>query len=308
MHRPLLPLVLARSADEAQPPEETPDSAPTADSELSFTVLSNGELATATMDEWLPGVVAAEMPALFETEALKAQAVAARTYILSRRRTGTLSHPDADVCDDPSCCKAHLTSAELMESWGDNYDEYMSCILAAVRATDGEILTYEDVPIQAVFHSSSAGMTEDSGAVWNALPYLVSVSSPETSADVPNYVTTLEVSVTNFAATLRAANTACDLSGTPDTWVSSLTEDESGRVGEAVIGGATLTGAEVRSLFELRSAAFTLEYTDGAFLFTVTGYGHGVGMSQYGANVMAREGSSYAEILAHYYPGTVLVS
>jgi stage II sporulation protein D len=144
------------------------------------------------------------------------------------------------------------------------------------------------------------------GALWDALPYLVSVSSPETAQDVPNYVSTVEVSVSDFASSLRAANLAADLSGTPDTWVGDITRDSSGRVATAVIGGAEISGAELREIFSLRSTAFTLEYKDGALLFTVTGYGHGVGMSQYGANVMAQSGSAYAEILAHYYPGTQL--
>ncbi len=288
-------------------PSAPPDSAPAADGEITFTVLSGGQVRTVTMAEWLPGVLAGEMPALFEKEALKAQAVAARTFILSRKHTGCAAHPDADVCDNPDCCKAHLTEDELREKWGDGYDACMAKMTAAVRDTDGQYLSFGGQAIQALFHSSSAGKTESSDALWGALPYLVSVASPETAEDVPNYVTTAEVTVTNFAGTLRAAGYAPDLSGTPDTWVGELTPDLSGRVATARIGGVDVTGAELRTLFSLRSTAFTLTYTDGAFLFTVTGYGHGVGMSQYGANVMAEEGTDYTAILAHYYPGTELM-
>lgn len=306
-----LPLALTAAGQaplETEPPAEaSPAPAASADSEFTFTVLTGGEVKTVTMADWLPGVVAAEAPAAFENEALKAQAVAARTYIMSRCATGVAAHPEADLCDDPACCEAHLTDDALKEKWGDNYETYWAKIIAAVQATDGEYLTYLGEPIQAVFHSSSPGYTENAAALWDALPYLVSVSSPETAQDVPDYVTTVEVSVSDFAASLRTANVGADLSGTPDAWVGDITRDESGRVSTAVIGGAEVGGAELREIFSLRSTAFTLEYKDGAFLFTVTGYGHGVGMSQYGANVMARAGSTYAEILAHYYPGTQLV-
>lgn len=311
-----LPLTLAAlapasPAPQTAAPSASPSPAPLSagarrDADITFTVLSGGETRTVTMAEWLPGVLAGEMPALFETEALKAQAVAARTFILSRMRTGTAAHPHADVCDDPGCCKAHLSEDELRARWGDNYDAWAAKMESAAEATDGQYLTYGGEAIQAVFHSSSAGRTESSAALWNALPYLVSVSSPETAEDVPDFVTESRFTVTDFAAALRNAGYDPDLSGTPDTWVQSLTEDESGRVGTAVVGGAPLTGAQMRAVFGLRSAAFTLAYQDGAFVFTVTGYGHGVGMSQYGANVMAKNGSTCAEILAHYYPGTEL--
>jgi stage II sporulation protein D len=140
------------------------------------------------------------------------------------------AHPEADICDDPSCCEAHQTEDELIEKWGNNYGEYWAKVIAAVQDTDGEYLTYEGEPIQAVFHSSSLGQTEDSSAIWGALPYLVSVSSPETADDVPNFVTEVEVSVTDFASSLRAEGIDADLSGTPDLWLTDLTLDDSGRV------------------------------------------------------------------------------
>lgn len=308
-----LPLALAESGptSETEPPVESPAETASAavgsaDGEFSFTVLTGGEVRTVSMADWLPGVVSAEVPAVFESEALKAQAVAARTYIMSRRSTGVAAHPEADLCDDPACCEAHLTEDALREKWGDSYETYLAKIASAVKDTDGEYLTYAGEPIQAVFHSSSPGYTEDASALWDALPYLVSVSSPETGDDVPNFVTEVEVSVSDFASSLRAAGIDADLSGTPDTWVGDLTRDASGRTVSAVIGGASVDGAELRKIFALRSTAFSLEYVNGAFHFTVTGYGHGVGMSQYGANVMARGGSTYREILEHYYPGTQL--
>lgn len=300
-----LPLVLAPSGGgEASPAATEP---PAADAATEFTVLTDGEVRTVTMADWLPGVVAGEMPALFEPEALMAQAIAARSFILSRMRTINASHPEADVCDDPSCCKAHSDEAELRESWGDDYDEYWARMLSAVRDTDGQYLEYGGEPILAAFHSSSAGMTEDSGEVWNSLPYLVSVTSPETAEDVPDYVTTVAYGPAEFESLLRAAYPYISLGSDPALWVEGTELDGSGRVASMRIGGQDIPGTELRTIFSLRSTAFELEYSGGVFTFTVTGYGHGVGMSQYGANVMAELGSSCAEILAHYYPGTELV-
>ncbi len=302
-----LPLILTGTRAEPRQAEGSPEpTAALSDDDFIFTVLDDGQVRTVTLSEWLPGVVAAEVPALFHTEALKAQAVAARTYIMSRCRTGVAAHPEADICDNYACCQAHQAQDELLEKWGDHYDEYLAKIVSAVQDTDGEYLVFNGEPIQAVFHSSSAGFTEDSSALWGALPYLVSVSSPETADDVPNYVTQVEVSVSDFAATLRTAEINADLSGTPDKWVGESVLDSSGRVASITIGGTDVSGSRLREIFSLRSTAFTLEYINGVFQFTSTGYGHGVGMSQYGANVMAQDGSAYQEILTHYYPGAQL--
>ena len=297
-----LPLLLAPGAA----PEE-PSATPGADAETVFTVLMDGEVHTVDMASYLPGVVAAEMPALFEPDALKAQAVAARSFILSRTRTVNAAHPEADVCTDPGCCKAYATEDELREKWGADFDAYWQKMLAAVRETDGQYLSYEGEPIFAAFHSSSAGMTEDAGAVWNALPYLVSVPSPEEAEDVPDYVTTVSYTDGEFAARLREGYPYLSLGQDPAGWVEEVTIDESGRVSSVTIAGQEVPGTEMRALFELRSTAFELEYASGSFTFTVTGYGHGVGMSQYGANVLAGLGTPYEDILAHYYPGTELI-
>ena len=258
------------------------------------------------MSDWLPGVVAGEMPASFEPEALKAQAVAARTYIMYAMGREKPAHPEADVCDDPGCCKAHSTDEALRENWGGDYDANMQKILSAVRSTDGEYMSYGGEVIQAVFHSSSAGRTEDSAAIWQAEPYLVSVESPETADDVPNYVSSVTVSPEDFRETVLAAHPEAEFGEDPAFWLGAAVHDASGRVESVDIGGAQVPGTELRTLFELRSTAFALDYTAEGFLFTVTGYGHGVGMSQYGANVMAQDGADYEEILTHYYPGAEL--
>lgn len=283
-----------------------PATEPGTDAGVRITVLRDGAVQTVSLADWLPGVVAAEMPAAFEPEALRAQAVAARSYILDRAAHRPASHPDADVCDDPGCCTAWLSEETLRERWGTDAQQNLARIRAAVTDTDGEVLQYAGEAIRAVFHSSSAGRTESSAALWGDVPYLVSVSSPETEEEVPNFVSTQEISAEMLRETVCAAHPDCALPEDPAAWLGVPQLDESGRVASLAVGSVTLTGAELRRLLGLRSTAFTAELVDGVFRFTTTGYGHGVGMSQYGANAMAKQGSGYAEILSHYYPGTTL--
>lgn len=273
---------------------------------ITVRVLHGEEVVDTPLEDYLVGVVAAEMPADFEPEALKAQAVAARTYTLYCMRTGR--HENADVCTDFRCCQAWKSGAAMREGWGEAYGDKLARIREAVEATAGEYLCWEGQAVFAAFHSSSAGFTEDCGAIWSGLPYLVSVSSPEDEGSVPGYVSTVERSALDFRDTLLSVAPEADFSGEPESWLGELRRDASGRVSEAVIGGAAFSGVKLRELFALRSTAFDLAFVDGAFRFTVTGFGHGVGMSQYGANVMAAQGADYRTILAHYYPGTELVS
>ncbi len=276
------------------------------DIDWRMTVSTGGQLRETSLADYLPGVIAGEMPASFQTEALKAQAVAARTYILYKQAHATAAHPEAVVCDDPGCCKAYLDETALRERWGENYTLYWDRVCTAAAETDGLILTYGGEAIQAVFHASSAGKTESSGAIWGQLPYLVSVSSPEAPETVENLVSTVEVAPDSFRETILSLNGDAQLTGDPGSWAGAVEYTEGERVAFWNIGGVNLDGGSLRTAFGLRSTSFTLEYTGSAFVFTVSGYGHGVGMSQYGADLMAEEGSDCAEILAHYYPGTVL--
>ena len=293
-------------------PQPSPAPAPAADRPVpsagtdTLLVKNGGEVSPMAREDYVVHVVAAEMPASFQPEALKAQAVAARTYALYCAATGR--HQDAQVCTDFACCQAFSGDDELRDSWGRDYEENLARIRAAVEATAGRYLVYGGEPVFAAFHSSSCGQTEDCGAIWSALPYLVSVSSPEGEDTVPNYVSRVELSPLDFRDTLLHLRPQADFTGDEAHWLGPLELDSGGRVSTAMLGGAEFSGTELRELFALRSAAFTLEYTGSAFLFTVTGYGHGVGMSQYGANVMAASGADYVQILAHYYPDTTLVS
>ncbi len=286
---------------------EHPEQSSAIDANTVIRLKHNGSVNDITMDEYLTGVVGAEMPASFETEALKAQAVAARTYTMYKMQVNpSANHPDADVCDDSACCKAYKSDDELKEKWGNSYSAYIQKVSNAVNSTDGEYLSYDNEPILAVFHSSSTGKTEACENVWGtSLPYLVSVDSMEDSENVPQYESMVTISHSNFKDTITKSYPDANFSG---IWITDTKYSDSGRLLTAKIGGITVTGTELRKLFELRSTGMEIEITDEDVVFTVTGYGHGVGMSQYGANAMAQDGSTYDEILAWYYTDTTLTS
>jgi len=274
------------------------------DGEMVLKVLAGDAVEEMTLGEYLVGVVRAEMPASFEEEALKAQAVAARTYALNKGPTD--NHPDADLCTDYACCQAWISRADAQANWGDSAIEYTNKITAAVAETGNQVILYDGQLIDAVFHSSSASATQDAVEVWgNDVPYLQSVPSPEGS-DVPNYESQVTLSAQEFQEAFLAARPEADLSGEPSTWVGEVQTTEGGSVHAVTIGGVTVTGAQARQIFNLRSAAFSVSYADGTFTFDVTGFGHGVGMSQYGADAMAVAGSTYTEILQHYYTGVTV--
>lgn len=255
-------------------------------------LLSDGQVASLGLEDYIYGVVCAEMPASFEPEALKAQAVAARTYALRKLSSGTHA-PDAQLCADPACCQAYI--ARDPESWGDQAQVYGDKLRQAVSATAGEVLTQDGTLIDAVFHASSSGYTAPAQEVWGAaVPYLVSVSTPETVDNVPNLQEERAFTAQELESLLGSAK------------LGEVTYGDWGGVTAMEVGDKRLSGPEVRQRLGLRSARFTVEKRDGAFVFTTVGYGHGVGMSQQGANLMAKAGSDYREILGHYYPGTQL--
>ncbi len=276
-----------------------------ADDAVTVKVLDGDAVETMTMSDYLVGVVAAEMPASFEPEALAAQAVAARTEVLNHMLLYRPSaHPDADICTDYTCCQAYKSIAALRVEWGADYAVYLQKITAAVRATDGICLIYQDEPIEAVFHSSSSGKTEESSAVWDeSLPYLVSVMSPETAADVPNYISTVTVSLGDFKQTVVQFFPDAVFPADTNLWIGPVTYTGSGRIDTVQFGGVTVPGTLMRTMFGLRSTAAAIELDDTNVTFTTLGYGHGVGMSQYGANIFAQQGLDYRDILLYYYSG-----
>lgn len=262
----------------------------------------DGSIEKLTLADYLWGVVAAEMPASFESEALKAQAVAARTYwaVLA----GTSRHEEADICADSSCCQAYIDREKASANWGDKGAEYTARISQAVAQTDGLCVTYESKPIQALFFSSAPGSTVDAQAVWGReVPYLVSVDSPE-GEEVPNYRSQLTLTTGEFRALVAEQYPSADLTGPVSGWISDFVWEPSGTVNTVKVGGVTLSGGQMRKLLGLRSACFGVSVSGEEMTFHVTGYGHGVGMSQYGANAMARQGKKFADILTWYYTGT----
>ncbi len=276
------------------------------DEEISIRVLVGDTVQTMALGEYLWGVLAAEMPAAFEEEALKAQAVAARSETLYRRANPSANHPDADICTDYTCCQAYLTAEEARAKWGDLAEEYTEKLRRAVSDTDGMVVKYEGEVIQAVFHSSSDGHTLAASEVWGGdLPYLQEVSSPE-GEEVPNYYSVVTVDPETFRQTIQDEAPGTELGEDPAEWEIGLNYNENGTLTTVTVGGAELAATRVRTLFGLRSARFTVETGEEGVTFYVTGYGHGVGMSQYGANVMAKAGKTYSEILTWYYTGVAV--
>ena len=273
------------------------------DRDTELRILHGGKVEKMDMASYLVGVLRAEMPASFEMEALKAQAVAARTYTLCRMENGAAqAHPEADACDDINCCKAYKTAEAAAAEWGNRADFYERKLRRAVEETDGEVILYDDQPVLAVFFSSAAGRTQPAGAVWQQdLPYLKSVSTPETAELVPEYYSTACFTQEEFCSRIRASYPDADFTGTAP--LCTVLEEENGYVLRAEAGGLTLRGNDIRTALSLRSPCFTVEERGKQILFHVTGYGHGVGLSQYGANVLAQQGKDAEEILEHYYSG-----
>lgn len=255
------------------------------------------------LEEYLCGVVAAEMPASFETEALKAQAVAARSYAIHRKINPSPDHPDSAVCTDYTHCKAYKNKSELTEMWGKDSKLYSEKIKNAVFSTGGEIITYNGEAALAVFHSQSGnGRTESSKDVWGGdIPYLVSVES-HGEEQAPNFYSTVTVTFDEFRDKIKNENPSAQLSSPSD--IGEIEKSDGGSVKNITIGKIKISGKDIRRIFGLRSSCFSIEADETKVTFEVSGYGHGVGMSQYGANAMAKEGCDYKTILSHYYTGT----
>lgn len=294
---------LTRRASGVQP--ETTITAPTVSTQMPtqapaalpvyLPVLTGNTVVTMELDTYLVGVLLGEMPAYFEEEALMAQAVVARTYTLYHQVRRD-KHAGGAVCTDPGCCQAYVSETVYVERGGSEAD--VEKIRKAVAATAGWVMTYEGMYIDATYFSCSGGRTEDALAVWGEeIPYLQSVESPgEEKAE--NYTKTVSFSSGEFKRLLGR-----DLTGTPASWLGTVTYSEGGGVTTMIIGGKTYTGTQLRQLLELNSMAFTMKAEGDSIFVTTSGKGHRVGMSQEGAEAMAASGSTWQEILTHYYQG-----
>ncbi len=270
-------------------------------------------IVTMSLEDYVKGMVAAEMPAEFDIEALKAQAVAGRTYAVKQMvqfgGSGLSDRPGADVSTDPRQSQAWLSTLQLRERWGPfNFDRYWAKINQAVDGTRGLIVTYNGEPINAVFHSTSGERTASAKEVWGYdFPYLRSVvctwdrKSPRYSDSKDYTFAELEQRLGAEAGVVAAAQGGGAVA-------QVLERTESGRVDKAKVGGKTFTGFDLRQKLELRSTNFTIETQGGKLLFKTIGYGHGVGLCQYGANGLAKEGKDFGAILAYYYTGVKITS
>jgi len=266
---------------------------------LLISVLTEAEkVEQMDLEDYVAGVVLAEMPASFEYEALKAQAVVARTYALRRGNSNT-KHFLAAVCTKSECCQGYKTPQEYLSAGGLEKD--LDKIKIAVQETAGQVLVYNGKLIEATYFSCSGGFTEDAVAVWGEeIPYLQSTVSPgeETAA---HYIDTVYFSTGEFESLLGR-----DLQNSPDSWIGDITYTVGMGVESIQIDGVSYTGTQLRKLLGLRSTAFSITVVGDTIAIITKGYGHRVGMSQYGANAMAGQGSNYKEILFHYYTGTNL--
>ena len=270
-----------------------------------ITVCVDGKPVEMELEDYLVGVVAAEMPASSRPAALEAQAVAARTFTALRMQGKPACRSGCTVCSDVHCCQAYRSDASLRKLWGKNYDVYIEKIRSAVRNTEGIVVTFEGKLISALYHASCGPYTENSEEVFAvALPYLVSVDSFEGDAEM---ITVQEFPLAEVVEKLNRLYPDAGMTVPPDPldfdiWGTT----DAGRVQLIRIGGTVITGAAMRKALGLKSTRFTVEIKGDSIVFTCYGYGHGVGMSQTGANEMAKDGADFTEIITHYYTGTEL--
>lgn len=265
--------------------------------------LSDGSICETDAFDYIVGVVASEMSPLNNSEALKAQAVAAYTFAC--RRKAAASGRDYDLTDDPAADQCYTSAKALREKWGDKADEYLAKITEAVKSAEGQLLIYDGAAALTVYHAISPGTTVACKDVWGTdLPYLREVESIGDKLS-DGYLSTVELSSEELAEKLSAFAAA---SGDASGWFTDISCAASGKVKTLKFCTTEVSGSDIAKALGLRSSCFEIGFSDGGFKFTVKGYGHGVGMSQTGAQYMAQQGSGYKEILSHYYPGCTLVN
>ena len=268
-----------------------------------------GEIEEIPIDQYLYGTVSAEMPVKYELEALKAQAIASRTYTIYQIVHNN-KHGEADICDDSTCCQAWISKEDRLSKWdaGEAEDNWNK-IVRAVNETAGKIATYNGEPINAFFHSSSGGTTEIVSNVWGGsdLPYLKSV---ETAGETEYEQYSSEVSLSKEELLDKLKQTYSDISidFEKKDCIKILEYTESGRVKTIKFGNKELAGTEVRKILGLKSTNFSFKIENDNVIFSVIGYGHGVGMSQTGADSMVKNGSTCEDIIKHFYTGVEITT
>ena len=288
-----------RPSVESSPTEQSSEQTTTPQAgEYRINVLNtSSDIENMELNTYLVGVLLGELPADFDAETMKAQAVVARTYALKRQTTNQ-KHSGA-VCMESACCQAYCGIDDYLAKGGTQ--ETVDKVTAAVNATAYQILTYHNQLIEATYFSCSGGRTEDAVAVWGAeIPYLQAVDSPG-EEQAAHYTDSVQFSKQEFVNLLHISP-----KGQLATWFGNITYTNGGGVDTIVIGGKTFQGTELRKLLGLRSTAFTITAIGNSVHIVTKGFGHRVGMSQYGAEAMAARGENYVQILSHYYPGTEL--
>ncbi len=314
-----LPSSLSKDKPQAHSPSETSVTSHTEDvlstdtstannsETIKMLDTSSGEVLTLSMKDYLTGAVIAEMPASFEAEALKAQTVAAHTYAVRQMNLEAAS-PTPELCgahlsNDSSHYQAYFTKSQARQFYGSGYESAYEKISAAVEEVLPYILVYENEPILAAFCSMSPGATESAENVWGqAVPYLTATGSAA-DENAPNFLETIYFSPAELKELLAKAFPEGDFSTSTEEWLTVEKVSDSGTALEVDVGGFLTTGQEVRQALSLRSAAFDVKWEGNLCSITTKGYGHGVGMSQYGANAMAKSGADWREILMYYYKG-----
>lgn len=274
----------------------------------SFHILdrTTGKIETVSVQDYVRGAVCSEMPATFHTEALKAQAVSAHTYGLNMQQEAEREGREYDFAADPSDWKGYVTKQQAEERFGVYFEEYWGKVQQAADSVIGKIMVYEGQPIAAAYHAISAGTTEAAVNVWgNPVAYLVPAES-KGDQRAPGYEETVTFTADEVKAAVTAAFPDVTLEGEPESWFELKEYSDSGYVTKIAAGGEEITGLDFREALGLRSSNLTLTCNGNTFTITTKGYGHGVGLSQYGADYMARQGADYQEILEHYYPGAQL--
>lgn len=268
----------------------------------SFTLVdeADGCVFYLSADELLPTAIACEMDLTSPVEALKAQAVACYTLFCRKRSMGE------KITCNTAACEVYTTDVILQERWGDSFDENIQLLREIWEQVEGKAVLWQGESILAVYSAASCGATEAAENVWGEnLPYLRAVASPGDTL-CSGFLSTVTLSAEGFRSSVENMKNPPALYGEEENWLSDIMRTPSGYVKSASVCGSEYSGSELRSAFGLRSACFTVDYTDGNFVFTVRGWGHGVGLSQAGATFMAAGGASFDEILSYYYPGTTL--
>lgn len=276
--------------------------APPAVSTVKIMSADSKNITETSLRDYLIGTVAAEMGPNYHEEAIKAQVIAAHTLLEYSKKHKSSSIGEADITDSSATHQGYLSDDAQKKKWGENYPKYREKIEKCVDEVIDYTIQYNGEVITAAFHAISNGSTENASDVWGGnYPYLVTVESAGDKLS-PAYSSELTVKESDFKSIMEKEGAILD--SAPDKWIGEIKNTTTGMVKTITIGGKEFKGTDIRKYFSLRSSTFTCAYKDGVFTFSVKGYGHGAGMSQYGADFMARQGANYKEILAHYYPNT----